>query len=210
MIGGVTSGSTFRPIPLRTSRAEGVTAADAAPEEAVASAARGFPGSGAERSPEEQDVIRKLQKADTDVRRHEAAHQSAGGPYAGAASFTFQKGPDGRAYAVAGEVSIDISRESTPAATVTKMETVKRAALAPADPSPQDLRVAAQADAIKAQAKAEMRKDGEDAGAEGGTGGAASEASGAPSSALAARAAAAYRTAAASGGGRTAAAAIIA
>lgn len=107
-----------------------------------------------------QQQVQKLKQADTSVRQHEAAHQAAGGAHAGGASFTFTRGPDGKNYATAGEVPIDVSPESEPAATVAKMEQVKAAALAPADPSPQDLRVAAQADAAKLQAQSEQRRQG--------------------------------------------------
>lgn len=104
--------------------------------------------------------VQKLKQADTGVRQHEAAHQAAGGSHAGGASFTFTRGPDGKNYATAGEVPIDVSPEAEPAATVAKMEQVKAAALAPADPSPQDMRVAAQADAAKLQAQSEQRRQG--------------------------------------------------
>jgi hypothetical protein len=109
-----------------------------------------------------QQQVQKLKQADTSVRQHEAAHQAAGGAHAGGASFTFTRGPDGKNYATAGEVPIDVSPEAEPAATVAKMEQVKAAALAPADPSPQDLRVAAQADAAKLQALSEQRRQGGD------------------------------------------------
>lgn len=114
-----------------------------------------------------QQQIQKLKQADTSVRQHEAAHQAAGGSHAGGASFTFTRGPDGKNYATAGEVPVDASPEAEPAATVAKMEQVKAAALAPADPSPQDLRVAAQADATKLQAQSEQRRQGGGDGASG-------------------------------------------
>ncbi|WP_244433740.1 putative metalloprotease CJM1_0395 family protein [Azospirillum sp. B506] len=112
-----------------------------------------------------QQQVQKLKQADTSVRQHEAAHQAAGGSHAGGASFTFTRGPDGKNYATAGEVPIDVSPEAEPAATVAKMEQVKAAALAPADPSPQDMRVAAQADAAKLQAQSEQRRQGGDTAA---------------------------------------------
>ena len=66
-------------------------------------------------------------------------------------------GPDGRAYAVAGEVGIDASViRGDPAATLAKMLQVERAALAPVDPSPQDRRVAALATGRAAEARAEL------------------------------------------------------
>lgn len=136
-------------------------------------------------STEQQQRTQELKQADASVRQHEAAHQAAGGPYAGSASFTYTRGPDGKNYAVAGEVPVDTSPEREPEATIRKMETVKAAALAPSDPSAQDLRVAQQADAAKAQAQQELRRkqSGED-----GNG----DRNGTAAPALAARGAAAY------------------
>jgi SprA family protein len=102
-----------------------------------------------------------LKARDREVRAHERAHQAAGGSHAGAASYTFQKGPDGRAYAVGGEVPIDASEvKGDPQATIEKMQQVKAAALAPAEPSGQDRKVAALADARIAQARAELNRQG--------------------------------------------------
>ena len=99
-------------------------------------------------------VVRALQVRDREVRAHEAAHQSAGGSVTGGAKFTFVVGPDGRRYAVGGEVSADASAiPGNPEATIQKMHTVIRAALAPAKPSSQDQAVAATARATAASAQ---------------------------------------------------------
>lgn len=108
---------------------------------------------------DQQDMaqLQQLKRRDTEVRAHEQAHLAAAGQYArGGASFTYQKGPDGGAYAIGGEVGIDVAKESTPEATIAKMQTVKRAALAPANPSGADKRIAAQAGAKEAQARQEL------------------------------------------------------
>jgi len=90
--------------------------------------------------------VQQLRSRDTEVRTHEQAHLAAAGQYAaGGPSFSYQTGPDGKRYAVGGSVPIDIGEESTPAATIQKMRTVKRAALAPANPSAADRQIAAQA-----------------------------------------------------------------
>jgi hypothetical protein len=108
---------------------------------------------------EQQAQVEELKKRDQEVRRHEAAHTGAGGPYAGSPTFTYTTGPDGKRYATGGEVSIDASPVAgDPAATVQKLRTVIAAALAPADPSGQDRAVAAQAQAALAQAQAELAK----------------------------------------------------
>ncbi|SFM40222.1 putative metalloprotease CJM1_0395 family protein [Marinobacter zhejiangensis] len=99
----------------------------------------------------------KLKARDREVRAHEAAHQSVGGVHAGAASFTYQRGPDGVQYAIGGEVPIDLATvEGNPQATIEKMRTVQAAALAPAQPSSQDRAVAAEAARILLQAQAEL------------------------------------------------------
>ncbi|WP_083901250.1 putative metalloprotease CJM1_0395 family protein [Azospirillum sp. B4] len=111
----------------------------------------------------QQQQVDKLKTVDRSVRAHEAAHKAAGGPYAGSASYTYTTGPDGQRYAVAGEVKIDIGTvQGDPQATVAKLETVRRAALAPADPSGQDRAVAAQAEAgiVAAQGEEAKQKTG--------------------------------------------------
>lgn len=106
---------------------------------------------------QQQQQIAALASRDREVRSHEQAHTAVGGSYAGAPTYSFKRGPDGQAYAVGGEVSIDVSPiPNDPAATLRKMEVVQRAALAPAEPSAQDLRVAAQAQVLAAQARSEL------------------------------------------------------
>jgi hypothetical protein len=110
-----------------------------------------------ELSDEEQKAVSELKARDREVRAHERAHQAAGGQHAGAASYTFQRGPDGRSYAVGGEVPIDAGEvKGDPEATIEKMRVVKAAALAPAEPSSQDRKVAAMADATMMKARAEL------------------------------------------------------
>jgi hypothetical protein len=104
----------------------------------------------------EHKQIDELKSRDAEVRTHENAHQSAGGQFAGSPSYTYQTGPDGRRYAIGGEVSIDVSPEKDPQATIAKMESVRRAATAPAEPSPQDYKVAAQAEQMMAEAEREL------------------------------------------------------
>ncbi|MBF0329512.1 MAG: hypothetical protein HQL10_10170 [Nitrospirae bacterium] len=114
-----------------------------------------------------QSEVQRLKTQEQKVMAHERAHQSAGGQYAGAANYQYTVGPDGKRYITGGEVQIDISPENTPSATITKMEQVKRAALAPADPSGQDRNVAATADGIKAQAKQEQARENNEAASTG-------------------------------------------
>ena len=107
----------------------------------------------------EQATIRELAAIDRKVKAHEQAHASVGGVYAGSPSFTYKTGPNGVRYAVGGEVPIDISAvPGNPQATLRKAEQVRRAALAPADPSPTDRRVAATAQAIATKARFEIAR----------------------------------------------------
>ena len=111
-------------------------------------------------SDKEKEQVQKLREIDRKVRAHEMAHLIAGGPYVrGGPYYKYVTGPDGRRYAVAGEVKIDTSEEKDPEKTIQKMETVKRAALAPADPSPTDRRVAAEAAAKEARARAKLMEE---------------------------------------------------
>ncbi|MFH0783672.1 MAG: putative metalloprotease CJM1_0395 family protein [Pseudomonadota bacterium] len=105
---------------------------------------------------QEINQLMELKHRDTEVRIHEQAHLAAAGPYArGGPSFTYQQGPDGVRYAIGGEVDIDLSKEKTPETTISKMQTIKRAALAPASPSGADRSVAAEAGRIESQARQE-------------------------------------------------------
>ena len=105
----------------------------------------------------EQRTVDALSARDGEVRRHEQAHATVGGSYASAPSYTYQVGPDGKRYAIGGEVQIDVSPvPDDPAATIAKMEVVKAAALAPAEPSSADRKVASLADAQRAQAAADL------------------------------------------------------
>ncbi|MEM1213659.1 MAG: putative metalloprotease CJM1_0395 family protein [Planctomycetota bacterium] len=108
-------------------------------------------------SEEEQQQVRELQARDREVKAHEQAHKNAAGQYATSGpTYTYQTGPDGKRYAVGGSVGIDVSPEDTPEETLRKMEVVRRAALAPAEPSAQDRRVAAQATRTANQARQEL------------------------------------------------------
>ena len=123
----------------------------------AADAASGDAAVSPQQQAQQQQQITELASRDREVRSHEQAHTAVGGSYAGAPTYSFKRGPDGQAYAVGGEVSIDVSPiPNDPAATLRKMEVVQQAALAPAEPSAQDLRVAAQAQVLAAQARSEL------------------------------------------------------
>lgn len=105
----------------------------------------------------EKEQVEKLKARDAEVRAHEAAHKAAAGQYAGAVSYTYQTGPDGKRYAVGGEVDVDTSPiPGDPEATIAKMQQISAAASAPAEPSSADRQVAAQATQAMNEARAEL------------------------------------------------------
>ena len=182
-IGPITGGLPvgFLTGPSGAARANGSTTADAlgtksglgesvstgsGPDE-DSNSARGISSASRNLSEEEQQEVDELQRRDREVRQHEQAHVAAAGRYAqGGPQFEFTTGPDGRQYATGGHVNIDVSPASTPEATIQKAQVVRRAALAPAEPSGQDRAVAAEASQLELKARRELREaqqgDGED------------------------------------------------
>ena len=114
-------------------------------------------------SPEEQQTVQKLKQRDMEVKAHEQAHRANAGQYAaGGPSYSYQTGPDGRRYAIGGEVPIDISKEKTPEQTIQKMRVVRRAAMAPANPSSADRNIAAAAGMKEGEAIRELNSEQKD------------------------------------------------
>ncbi len=112
---------------------------------------------GGQLSEQEQKELDELRTRDREVRLHEQAHKAAAGPHGGPISFSFTTGPDGKRYVVEGEVPIDVSPvEGDPEATIRKMQQIRAAALAPADPSAADRQVAARAQQIEREMQAEQ------------------------------------------------------
>lgn len=108
-------------------------------------------------TPQALALIDRLKTRDTEVRQHEQAHlAAAGGLAVSGAAYTYQRGPNGVDYAIGGEVHIDTSPGRTPGETITRARTIEAAALAPADPSGPDRAVAAQAQQMEQQARAEL------------------------------------------------------
>ncbi|MFH1449946.1 MAG: putative metalloprotease CJM1_0395 family protein [bacterium] len=106
---------------------------------------------------EEKQQVAKLRQRDTEVKNHEAAHIAAGGQYVrGGAHYAYQEGPDGRRYAVGGDVSISTGPEKTPEESIRKAQIVRNAALAPSDPSSADTQIAAAASKMEMSARQEL------------------------------------------------------
>ena len=146
--------------PLSPSKAGGnPSVSQAVKEPAVSQTAPAASGNDQsnELNDDQKAEVARLQKVDQEVKAHESAHQNAGGQYAGSASFFYTVGPDGKRYAIGGEVSIDVAPiKDDPEATLAKLDVVIAAALAPAKPSAQDRKVAAAAVAARNQARAEF------------------------------------------------------
>jgi hypothetical protein len=105
----------------------------------------------------EKREVARLQKRDTEVRTHEQAHLAAsGGMAAGGPSYEYETGPDGKKYAVGGEVPIASNSGNTPQERLQNAEKVYRAALAPASPSSEDRAIASQAATDMEQARTEI------------------------------------------------------
>lgn len=112
-----------------------------------------------ELNPQQEQEIAKLKLVDAEVRAHEQAHIAAAtGLNVSAPSFGYETGPDGKKYAVNGEVSISFSGSNDPEENIANAEKLKAAALAPADPSSQDLSVARNADQLILKYKQEEMK----------------------------------------------------
>jgi|GEM_PF-4604038 len=117
-------------------------------------------GTTAELDTADRLLLARLKSIDAAVRRHEEAHLMVAGYLArGGANYDYSRGPDGKDYAVGGDVSIDASTAADPEKTIRKMERVKAAALAPAVPSAQDRRVAASANIRELEASHELEQE---------------------------------------------------
>ena len=111
---------------------------------------------------EDKQEIKDLKARDQEVRTHEQAHAATGGQYAGSPQYEYTTGPDKKRYVTGGEVSIDISEEQSAEQTLRKMQQVRAAALAPAQPSSQDLKVAAEAAQKAFDARNDIAKENRD------------------------------------------------
>ena len=153
----VASSATYASMGVASARrAGGVSEAESAPgseRKQRADAATAAP----QLSAAEQQQIEELQRIDRKVQAHEMAHMAAGaGLVRGGVTYGYEMGPDGKRYAVSGEVSIDASPADTPERTIAKAARIQAAALAPADPSAQDRRVAAAASQMAVEARMAM------------------------------------------------------
>lgn len=108
-------------------------------------------------TPEQEQVVAKLKARDAEVRAHEQAHISAAaGISASAPTYEYQTGPDGKQYAIGGEVTVSFVEGKDPKENIANAEAMLASALAPSQPSSQDMAVASSAEKIIADAKQEL------------------------------------------------------
>ena len=130
-----------------------------APSGKTGEASQSVPGEEA-LSEEDQRKVDELENIDRKVKVHEHTHLAAAGGYArGGAQFQYVSGPDGDRYAVAGHVNMDTGREDSPEATLRTAQTVRKAALAPADPSSADRQIAANMAQMAEEARSQIAEE---------------------------------------------------
>lgn len=105
----------------------------------------------------QQQEVEELKQRDAEVRAHEQAHiAAAAGLSTSAPTYTYQTGPDGKKYAVGGEVNVSFTESGNPETDLRNAEAMKNSALAPADPSSQDRSVAGEAEKLIQKAQQEI------------------------------------------------------
>lgn len=111
-------------------------------------------------SEDEKQELEEMRRREQEVITHERAHQATGGQYASAPQYSYRRGPDGDVYVADGEVSIDLSTiPGDPQATIQKAQQVRAAALAPSEPSGQDMRVASAAMQMALDAQRQLAEE---------------------------------------------------
>lgn len=160
-IGGI--GMTERTTPFRQSSAARYERTGKAAQTTEANGFAAQAGDSVQLSPEARQQLQELKARDAEVRAHERAHMAAAGEHAvGGPQYDYQTGPDGRQYAIGGQVNIDTSAvPGDPEASEEKAQQVRRAALAPGQPSAQDMQVAAEASRLENQSRMEGRQEGD-------------------------------------------------
>lgn len=95
-----------------------------------------------------QRVLEKFKNSDSQIRTHEQAH-AANGNTTTPISYKYQVGPDGKLYAVGGEVHLDTSLPKDPKAAAFKLTQIQKASSAPSQMSGADSHIAIQANLNK-------------------------------------------------------------
>jgi hypothetical protein len=161
-VGGEVSAATGGDSMELSFDALALSAAEEEATDASEASATGLRGrDGEPLSQEETTQVRELQDRDREVRAHEEAHKAAAGDLAqGGPTYEYETGPDGQDYAVGGQVQIALKPGRTPEETISNAQRARRAALAPAEPSSQDHKVAAEAAQMESEARREELESG--------------------------------------------------
>jgi hypothetical protein len=103
-------------------------------------------------------VLEKFKRTDAQVRSHEQVHATIGQTTA-PISYNYQQGPDGKMYAVGGNVRFDTSIPDDPKAAAFKLDQIAKAASAPTDLSGADTMIANQSNLNKILLQLESEQD---------------------------------------------------
>jgi hypothetical protein len=101
-------------------------------------------------------VVQKLKTMDSRVRMQERSQAAAGANLSGSPIYDYRTGPDGRRYAVAGEVAIAVRAGATPEATIGRARSARSVALGSARPSLGERAAAESARRLEQLARHEM------------------------------------------------------
>jgi hypothetical protein len=105
-----------------------------------------------------KEAIAELERTERDVIAHENAHKAAAGRFGGPAHYTYTTGPDGKRYITGGDVQVHTPATNDPEEALRNARQVMRAALAPGNPSGQDIAVAASASAMASAARSRIAR----------------------------------------------------
>jgi len=112
-----------------------------------------------ELSKEEKRLVRELKQIARRVRRHEQAHKNVAGKYAGRIYYDYTEGPNGKRYPTEGHIKLDTRKiRNQPEKNIDKMETIRKAALAPQKPSKTDRAIAMDARQKEMQSRTKLMK----------------------------------------------------
>ena len=95
-----------------------------------------------------QRVLDKFKKTDADIKSHEQIHASIG-QTTSPISYNYQEGPDGKMYAIGGQVRLDTSIPSDPKAAAFKLDMIEKAAAGPMNSSGADSSIVSQSNLNK-------------------------------------------------------------
>ncbi len=120
------------------------------------SAGRGQPRSPQDLAPVDRARLDQLRGRDAQVRAEETAHTANAGDLAGPIQYVYQRGPDGRLYAIGGSVGISARASSGSPEELRRIgQRLTAAALAAINPSGADQSVARSGDAFRAYGNVE-------------------------------------------------------